>query len=323
MQRKLGEFPVLEPSWPEFRFSEQKQKSCCNPRGLRCNALSIPFEGECLSRDVAGEESSHSKMADIGISEFTFGYAFLYEQTQANWGDLKAAPVLPSLKQEEEEGWDARLPLNATDFYYQFKLSEHLSRGNATYLKDGTYNTPYYRVWLHRRDGNRQHRRLRQHCIENPNTFYVAPEFNSLEYFHERFLARQITQNCRIIPLTDCNEINDGERHCFTFQQGDPAWILHSEPNRRETSYSGHDLEKLYRQTVSRWERVDLHFAERLYEKTRDLARRLVAEEEPVAARIARPLLDVKPHRERRDLLLRTADILSAVLGVTLVLVGT
>jgi hypothetical protein len=36
-------------------------------------------------------------MVEIGISEFTFGYAFLYEQTQANWGNLKAAPVLPSL----------------------------------------------------------------------------------------------------------------------------------------------------------------------------------------------------------------------------------
>jgi len=72
-------------------------------------------------------------MAEIGISEFTFGYAFLYERTQANWGDLKAAPVLPSLQREEKEGWDARLPLNGTDFYYQFKLSEYLKRSNATH----------------------------------------------------------------------------------------------------------------------------------------------------------------------------------------------
>ena len=28
-------------------------------------------------------------MASIGISEFTFGYAFLYEQTHANWGNLR------------------------------------------------------------------------------------------------------------------------------------------------------------------------------------------------------------------------------------------
>jgi hypothetical protein len=54
-------------------------------------------------------------MVEIGISEFTFGYAFLYEQTQANSSDLKAALVLPNLQQEKLEGWDARLPLTGTD----------------------------------------------------------------------------------------------------------------------------------------------------------------------------------------------------------------
>ena len=61
-------------------------------------------------------------MATIGISEFTFGYAFLYEQTRKNWANLKAAPVLPSLQKEKDEGWDAHLPLQGVDFYYQFKL---------------------------------------------------------------------------------------------------------------------------------------------------------------------------------------------------------
>ena len=64
-------------------------------------------------------------MAEIGISEFTFGYAFLYEQTRANWGGLTAAPVLPSLQQEEEQGWYAHLPLEGTDFYYQSSNSTH------------------------------------------------------------------------------------------------------------------------------------------------------------------------------------------------------
>jgi hypothetical protein len=48
-------------------------------------------------------------MATIGISEFTFGYAFLYEQTRKNWTNLKAAPVLPSLQKEKDAGWDAEL----------------------------------------------------------------------------------------------------------------------------------------------------------------------------------------------------------------------
>jgi hypothetical protein len=222
------------------------------------------------------------------------------------------------------EGWDARLPLTATDFYYQFKLSDYLQRGNAKFIRDMTYNGPYYRFWLHRHSDNLQHRRLRQHCATNPNTYYAAPQFNSIDEFNIRFLARQITANCRIIPLTLCDDITDGEHHCITFQDGDPAWILHSEPRRREKSYSGRELEALYRESHNQWQPLDVDFAERLLEKTREVARRVIVEEEPARVQQVRPLLDEAPvERDRAHLLLRTADILSATLGVALVLVGS
>jgi len=72
------------------------------------------------------------------------------------------------------------LPWQGVDYYYQFKLSEYLSRKNAKHIKDGTYDSGYYRFGLHRRDNNRQHRRLREHCQMNPFTYYVAPEFGGL-----------------------------------------------------------------------------------------------------------------------------------------------
>jgi hypothetical protein len=40
----------------------------------------------------------------------------------------------------------------------QFKLAECWSRSNATYISDGTYTSPYFRISLHHRDNNRQHR---------------------------------------------------------------------------------------------------------------------------------------------------------------------
>ena len=126
-------------------------------------------------------------MVAIGISEFTFGYAFLFEQTQRNWANLKAAPILPSLYQDANLGWDAHLPLRGTDFYYQFKMSEYLFRGNASYLRDGTFNKPYYRFTFHSRDNYRQHRRLRELAASNANTYYVAPEFNDLPTFNAIF----------------------------------------------------------------------------------------------------------------------------------------
>jgi hypothetical protein len=275
-----------------------------------------------MARDSAGYQAEF--MAEIGISEFTFGYAFLFEQTQANWGNLRAAPVLPSLQQEEQEGWDAWLPLNGIDFYYQFKLSDYLSRSNASYIRGDIYNAPYYRFWLHRRKNNQQHRRLREHCLFNPNTFYVAPEFNSLEEFNSRFLSRQITANCRIIPLPLCDDILDGEQHCITFQSGTPTWILHSEPSRHDISYKGEELGRLYRESSDQWRHIDMDFAEHLFEKTREIAKRVIAQEEPEREQVVRPLLDEAPaRREKREFLLRAADILSATLGVTLVLVGS
>jgi hypothetical protein len=161
-------------------------------------------------------------MVAIGISEFTFGFAFLYEQTSQNWGDLAAVPILPSLQQEAQDAWDAHLPLLAEDYYYQFKLSEYLYCPNAKYIEDETYNQSYFRIALHKRDNNRQHRRLKLHAQTHPNTFYVAPELNNIDDFNQAFLAQNLSQNSRLIPLNDCDDIaeDDGDQHYITYQMG-------------------------------------------------------------------------------------------------------
>jgi len=261
-------------------------------------------------------------MAVTGVSEFTFGYAFLYEQTERNWSGLKAAPVLPSLQQEADLGWDAHLPTNATDFYYQFKLSEYLSRANAKYIADGTYATPYYRVALHRRDNNLQHARLRQHCIAHPDTYYVAPEFSGLTDFNDSFLAKQITENSRLLKLVDCLDINDGEQHYITFRSGSVDWLQHSEAKRIVGSESGKDLEQIYRRSSKKWRAVDEGFAESLFEATAAQIRHQRQAELKVDVP-ALQLLDIgHQQRTRSGYLRRTADLLSIFYGLTLVLVG-
>jgi hypothetical protein len=263
-------------------------------------------------------------MASIGISEFTYGYAFLFEQTYSNWGDLRAAPILPSLQQEQHEGWDAQLPTNGTDYYYQFKLSDYLSRSNAKYISDGTYNGPYYRLAFHRRDSNRQHQRLRHHAQTNQHTYYAAPEFNRIEAFNTAFLARQITNRSRIIPIRDCEDVHDGEQHYITFQQRHTGWIQHSEGKRHEKSYTGEDLPSLYRQSKREWRQVNKSFAADLFNKNKAIVSEVIQQEYPRPRGEIIPLLEFDPETaERRDILLRTADILAVTLGVTLVLVGS
>jgi hypothetical protein len=262
-------------------------------------------------------------LAIVGISEFTFGFAFLYEQTHAHWGNLQAAPVLPNLVQEQEQGWDANLPLNGVDFYYQFKLSDYLWRSNAKFIADGTYNGPYYRIGLHRNNNNQQHQRLRDHAVNNPHTYYAAPEFDALEEFNTSFLAHQITMRSRLIALSDCDDVADGDQHFITYQEGVQGHHFHSESKRREKSYFGRDVEKLYGDSRPQWRAINRNFAENILEKTRASLQRSRVREEPEVAQAALPLMNFDPGQlSVNELLRRSADVLSAFVGVTLVIVG-
>lgn len=259
-------------------------------------------------------------MVTIGISEFTSGYAFLYEQTHAHWDDLIAAPILPSLQQEQHEGWDAHLPLVGDAFFYQFKLSEFLFRHNAKYIQDGMYSSPYFRLSLHQRDHNRQHRRLRAHWHTNPNTFYVAPELRTIEQFNDAFLDRSLTQSSRLFSLGDCDDIdeNDGRRHCITFRPGVEQWNSHSEPKRKDRSFFGKDIRQLYLERGTERKALDLDFARELLQRTTTGLALLDDAEAVGESRLPfRPVAD-----NLEAVLQRVADIAATVLGATMVIVG-
>ena len=199
-------------------------------------------------------------MAVTGLSEFMFGYGFLYEQTTGNWGGLRAAPMLPSLAAEADQGWDAHLPTVGTDFYYQFKLSDYLSRRNSKFYGN-PYKTPYFRISMHRRHRNRQHNLLVAHSLRNPDTFYVAPEIKTLRAFNAAFLTGQVAASSRMIPLNRCWPYGDGEQHYITFQSGKRSWRQHSDPIDNDESYFGPELEKLYRNSEQRWRPINRAFA--------------------------------------------------------------
>lgn len=260
-------------------------------------------------------------MVVTGISEFTYGFGYLYEQTFREWGNLQAAPVLPSLQQEANAAWDAKLPLRGADYYYQFKLSDYLSRTNAKYIADGIYDASYYRISLHRRDNNRQHNRLWKLAQTNPDTYYVAPEFTGLADFNSSFLARQITEKSRLIPIKDCKEFIDGKQHYITFQSGNQSWRDHSEPTLHDRSFAGSEIEKMYHQSRDRWHEITQNFAEDLFEKNVETIRRQIHDERADSS-ILNLLNVAQVAPTRNEYLHRTADLLSIFYGVTLVLVG-
>lgn len=261
-------------------------------------------------------------MGLTGISEFTFGFAFLYEQTRHHWAGLRAVPILPSLQAEADLGWDAHLPAAAVDFYYQFKLSDYLFAAHARFRKDGTYAGPYYRIGLHKRNGNQQHRRLYRHARRHPETYYVAPELSDVRLFQDAFLAQQIVRHSRLIPLNRCRDVGDSDQHYLTYVHGDAGFRQHSEATRQEGSRSGSELEAIYRESEGRQRVVDRSFAADLLESTRSAIIEEAEDDEDLDM-FDRALLDRGVQgRDVAGTIERTAELVSVYYGATMVLVG-
>lgn len=278
-------------------------------------------------------------MVAIGISEFTYGFAFLHEQVNLNRGGLIAAPILPSLQVETEQGWDARIPRRGIDVYYQFKLSEYLSRGNAKYIADGTYTAPYYRLAFLAKYNNKQHRRLMEHAQNHPETYYVAPEFHDLSNFNSFFLSSQISQNSRLIPLNNCANVspNDGTQHYITFQSGSPSWIQHSDPKKCEISYSGSDISSHFMDRRNDFSTINVESLGYSFDILQKEVRLILGKEKDFAREVRKSpyerakelevpidftLLEHPVEKTRVQYLRKTADLLSVFYGVCLVIVG-
>lgn len=261
-------------------------------------------------------------MGLTGISEFTFGFAFLHEQTNRHFAGLTAVPILPSLQQEAGEGWDARLPINGIPNYYQFKLSDYLQRPNAKYIKDGTYDAPYYRFSFHRKNNNEQHRRLRELSLGSPETYYVAPEVNDVDLFNQAFLNAQIFEGSRIIAVAECQDIHDGEQHHITYQSGNNDWIEHSEPKKHVSSFSGKEMTRLYESQRQGMEPITVEFAESLFAKQRDLTSKVLDADWRFSEQDKVRLLEPPLERTRTGFLKAASNHALTFFGATLVIVG-
>lgn len=261
-------------------------------------------------------------MGLTGISEFTFGFAFLHEQTNRHFAGLTAVPILPSLQQEAGEGWDARLPINGVPNYYQFKLSDYLHRSNAKYIADGTYNAPYYRFSFHRKNNNEQHRRLRELSQASPETYYVAPEVNDVDLFNQAFLNARIFEGSRIIAVRDCQDIHDGEQHHITYQRGNANWIEHSEPKTHEWSFSGREITRLYESQKQAMQPITTEFAESLFVKQRDLTSKLLDKDWRFSPEEKIRFLKEPLEKTRTSFLKAASNQALTFFGATLVIVG-
>ena len=280
----------------------------------------------------------------LGISEFTYGFAFLYEQTQAHWDNLKAVPITPSLAQEggrggvESQGWDAFLQLKkGSDFYFQFKMSDYLMDSRAKYFNNGPGTGPYYRFALHRKNNYLQHKSLRELSKKEKNVFYVAPEFSPtiyrasnvqrMESLNSIFLNGEVTENSRMIPVSECKDcaVDDPIQHHMIYRTGHRAKIYSENSFEVRKSYKKEQIEKLYRGNSDKFS-INDNFILDLFKDYSDVLSEIYSEKQTKiigSEKSTFNLLNFDPRfASKEETLLRLSQICMVFFNSVLVIVG-
>lgn len=262
-------------------------------------------------------------MADLGLPEFTFGFAFLYEQTWKHWRSLRGFPLLPSLQDEKKLAWDAMLPTVGSNYYYQFKRSELLQRKNAKHISMGPYHAPYFRFNLHKANFNLQHRLLWEHAqiLGNQNTYYVAPELTSQRQFRIAFSNHTVSDESRLIPLRSCQNYlsTDKRQHYITYQKNIAGFRQYSEPYEGEGDLFGRDLGKLFETGRKDFIPIDEKYSNSFLKKTIQSVEKVIREYK--LPEVEEALNQELPETLSEELL-QAAKLLSVTFGITTSIVG-
>jgi hypothetical protein len=168
------------------------------------------------------------------FSEFSYGYACIREAE-----DLlktvyrsKGAPILPSLREEADLGYDAKLAFVQYVLLMQFKRSEFVSRSHPGSPTWPTIGSRHYRFSIDT-DGD-QHARLEaarngfRAGTDIGEVFYVAPLFYLEEDLHRYYLADTVLENSILVEPDNFGVgagIQPG-RHHYAIDETGSYWIL-------------------------------------------------------------------------------------------------
>jgi hypothetical protein len=282
-------------------------------------------------------------MVSLGISESTFAFAFLNEQIFTNWDQLRAVPIFPTTIREgrPDVGYDVHLQLSqGTDYYYQFKVSEYLKGPNSNYLNVGPGAGPYYRIKLHHKNNNQQHRALRILSQRCRNTYYVAPEFElgaysddeitALEYLNRYFRSNTLSDNSRKIPIHECRDFTAEEerkQHYIIYRSGSRAVIKSRSVSPIRKSISEKTMEDFYKEHNGRLEKIDNIFINKRVEiikkQIKILYPELYERDGKKKFKHQREMLDFNfTSAKKTEVLFRLSQLLNVFFNVTMVIVG-
>ena len=169
------------------------------------------------------------------ISETSYGYALTDELINRQNMPINSAPIFPTLYQEGQNGggYDLLLDRPGLPLFLQFKLSDYLSRTNASEMN--IFNNPYYRMYITKRNHSNQHQMLHELELNNElnEVFYTAPLFHEPEELNDAYLNGNVSNRSLWIHPSQIGLLPDDEQHYVVFDSP-TNWHMCSEPKKMD-----------------------------------------------------------------------------------------
>ncbi|RUO98963.1 hypothetical protein [Hyphomicrobium sp.] len=170
------------------------------------------------------------------FSEFSYGFALLNDIV--GWSPLAIAPILPSLIEEANVGYDVKLDWPGVPLYLQFKRADFMLRRTKKLRRKTKLNSPYYRFKVMDQSRSRQHQLLCELDRGNNTVFYAAPRFHQLAAINAAWSAKRVGRKSIFVQPSEIGEL-DEQAHYVAFDEL-TTYVL-SEP--REISHAtDHDV---------------------------------------------------------------------------------
>lgn len=172
----------------------------------------------------------------VGYTEFSFAYAFTENLVRSRAFAPAGAPVFPNLVQEAQLGYDVRIDLPATPFFFQYKLPELMTRSSAFEIAGGQcprLTTDFFRIALMRRDVSDQHKHLIAWEGRYPGlVFYAAPSFPHCAAFNHSYAGGSVAQDSALFSPAEIGPLPDDKTHTIAYKPGLSVGYFCSEPKQ-------------------------------------------------------------------------------------------
>lgn len=160
------------------------------------------------------------------ISEFSYGFALTEELIHWYGTSLTAAPVFPSLFSEGQSGggYDVRLDRPGIPLFLQFKLSDCMTRNNASEVIDGLLNVDYYRMHLRRKSLSNQHQMLVDLEARGNEVFYAAPAFHQPQELNTAWMNHRVREESLLLAPSRIGPLQDDDEHHIAFKRNGTSY---------------------------------------------------------------------------------------------------